>query len=121
MSTSNKIWYRPKHAFDWHNFYPGDIVKQISTGTTHTVTGRFLAVPPTTYPNYSIPFYKIEIDRDGKARSMRDFVPENANDHELALAYIGHMLKRPRKNNKSSKCCTIMGGRKRRRTRSKRY
>jgi hypothetical protein len=120
MSSPNKIRYTPKHSFDWHVFYPGDIVKRISTGTTHTVTGRFRAVPPSTYPNYSIPFYKIEIDGDGKARSMRDFVPENANDHELALADSGIMLKRTRKNNKPAKCCTIMGGRKRRRTKSKR-
>ncbi len=56
------------------------------------------------------------VNNDPKYKSARRFVPGNATNENIAAAKHGAIRNRTVRRNKSSKCCTIMGGRRWRRT-----
>ncbi len=102
MPTNTKYFY-PSH--NWHYFSPGDKVINIFGQKVHTIrdvhkTGRGFS-PVVT------------VNNNQKYKSARHFVPANATAENIQAAKRGAIRNKTNKKNKSSKCCTIMGGRHR--------
>ncbi len=103
MSSATRYIYPQSY---WYYFSPGDRVRNIYNGRMRTIRNA---------PKNSRGFAPIVfVNHDPKYKFARQFVPANATNENIAAAKHGAIRNRTVKRNKSSKCCSIMGGRRQR-------